>query len=68
VGGIVQYFKDEECTIYAGSTDLEPQSNNCSLSTNNFFVDNPNDLPVYTNLMCTSSSTPRVPVDSGIME
>ena len=64
----MQYFLDEECTIYAGNTDLEPQSDNCSVSTNSHFVENPDDMPVFANLLCTTDAIPRVPVDSAVAE
>jgi hypothetical protein len=67
VGGIVQYYQDTECTIYAGTTDLEPSSGNCSLATN-ANVAGPQGMPVYANLMCTTSDSPRVAVQSAVTE
>lgn len=67
VGGIVLYYQDMECTIPTGSTDLEPSSGNCSLATNAKIAGR-SDVPVYANLMCTTSDQPRVAAQSAIVE
>lgn len=65
VGGIVEYYRDELCTIKAGTSDLEPVSSNCSVAENPVIV---GDQPVYSMLMCTTSPVPRMTVDAGVME
>lgn len=56
-----------ECTIQAGSSDLEPSSGNCSLATNANIAGR-SDVPVYANLLCTTSDKPRVAAQSAVME
>ena len=66
VGGIVQYFLDTHCNFLAGSTDLSPVANNCTLATNPIFSSK-EETKVYDTLMCTTNEEPQVPMTSGVI-
>ena len=57
-GGVVQYFLDNECTVYAGSSDLAPGTNNCSMANSTY--GSGGMVAQYAEILCTTSSEPII--------
>ena len=60
----MQYFRDEECTNYAGSSDLEPYTKICTIPEQPILYGG--DNTVYEMLDCTTSPLPAISADSGV--
>lgn len=65
IGGIVEYFRDEECTMLAGTSDLDGFNNACSVAEQSLLGDSETS---YAKLQCTTNAVPTVAMDSGILE
>ena len=65
-GGVKQFFSDENCENYTGSSPLDVVFSdlNCTANSNSAVYVSGSSVPLYDFLACTTNPLPAVAVDS----